>query len=77
MAGKSRVGRFRAGSGGVCEASLYEFASSDGPEPRVIRVAARDITEALAYIMEAYADFRVVRIEFVGMVRLVSGTPVD
>ena len=71
--------RFRAGDGGVCEAGLYQFTgrSEEGQEPPVAMVAAASLEEALAYIRKRYSDLQVVRVECLGMVRLVSGSPVD
>ena len=79
MAQDSRKRRLRIGSGRAWEASLYEFTgrSDDGQDAPVARIAAVSLELALGYLRENYGDFQIVRIEFLGMVRLVSGTPVD
>ena len=79
MAGGARNGRFRPGRSGVCEAMLFEFTPTGehGSEGTAVRVAAVTIEEAIAYMRVRHAGFQFGRIEFVGMVRLISGSPVD
>jgi hypothetical protein len=76
---ESQKRRFRPGAGGACEASLFIFTGKgeEGEESSVARIAATDMEEALAYMRARYSDFQIVRAEFVGMVRMLSGTPVD
>ncbi len=79
MAQEGRKGRFRCGAGGACEASLFTFTSrcEEGEEPPVGRIAAASMEEALEYMRAHCADFQIIRLEFVGMLRMLSGTPVD
>jgi len=69
--------RFRAGSGGVCEASLYEFTGRSEMAEETVRVAATSLEEALAYVRKRHSGLQVTRVEFLGMARLLSGSPVD
>jgi hypothetical protein len=43
----------------------------------VARLAAASMEEALEYMRAHCADFQIIRVEFVGMLRMLSGTPVD
>jgi hypothetical protein len=75
---RSHKASFRAGTGGACEASQYTFTGACRMgEEAVIRVAASNLEEALAYVRARHADLQIIRIDFVGMIRLISGSPVD
>ena len=69
--------RFRTGAGGVCEASLYEFTGRSEITEEAVRIAATSLEEALAYIRKRHSTLQVIRVEFLGMARLLSGSPVD
>jgi hypothetical protein len=74
--------RFRPGSTGVCEAQLWTFTgprkvSSDDPDPEVYRVAAESLDEALRYLRQRYDDLQIMEARCVGMVALLSGSPLD
>jgi hypothetical protein len=70
---------FRPGRGGACEARLYQFtgqAHGEG-EPPVKQIAACDLHEAIAYLRKWHSDLDVFRVEFVAMVEIVSGSPLN
>jgi hypothetical protein len=74
--------RFRAGSTGVCEAQLWTFAgpakvSFDDRNPEVYWVAAESLDDALRYLRQRYDDLRIMEARCVGMVALLSGSPLD
>jgi hypothetical protein len=70
---------FRPGSSGACEALLYEFTGQPHgeDEPPVERVAACNIHEAMAYMREFHADLDILRVEFVAVIEIVSGSPLN
>ena len=66
-------------SGGRSEARLYQFTgipNADG-EPPVKQVAARDLQEAMVYMRKWYADLDIVRVELVGVIEMLSGSPLN
>lgn len=70
---------FRPGRSGACEARLFQLsgpASSEG-EALVKHVAACDLHEAVAYMQKWHPDFDVQRVELVGMIEMVSGSPLN
>jgi hypothetical protein len=71
--------RFQPGHSGACEARLYQFtgvANGDGELP-VMRVAARSLLEATLYMEKWHAELDVVHVEFVAMIEMVSGSPLN
>jgi hypothetical protein len=73
--------RFRPGSTGVCEAQLWTFTvpakvSFDDHNPEVYWVAAESLDEALRYLRQRY-DLPIMEARCVGMVALLSGSPLD
>ena len=74
--------RFRPGSAGVCEAQLWAFTGTskvfpDDHAPEVCRVAAESLDEALRYLRQRHDDLRITEARCVGMVALLSGSPLD
>jgi hypothetical protein len=74
--------RFRPGSTGVCEAQLWTFAGpakgfSDDHAPEVYWVAAESLDAALHYLRQRYDDLQITEARSVGMVALLSGSPLD
>ena len=74
--------RFRPGSTGVCEAQLWRFTgparvSFDDHNPEVYWVAAESLDEALRYLRQRYDDLQIMEARCVGMVALLSGSPLD
>ena len=74
------VSSFRLGRGGACEATLFAFFGKVPPgaqEPPVHRVAATQLFEAVTYMHQRYREFRVERVEELGLIEMVSGSPLD
>jgi hypothetical protein len=83
--------QFRLGKLGGCEALLYEFRerfsltstgsdpenSSCPPEPHSLRIAATTFDEALLYLRKLDPDFAIDSAVCLGLITLVSGSPVD
>jgi hypothetical protein len=70
---------FRPGRSGACEARLFQFtgqAHSDGASP-VKQVAACDLHEAITYLRKWHPDLDILRVEFVAMIEIVSGPPLN
>jgi hypothetical protein len=74
---KQSPNRFEAGTHGGCEASLFEFSEKHSSEPHVIRIAAWRLDEALAYLRWHAPDFVIDSIQNLGLILMVSGSPVD
>jgi hypothetical protein len=84
-------GRFEVGSLGGCEASLFEFrecapyqesetALRESPRPpqqNTVRIAARTFDEALTYLRWTEPEFKIDSVQSLGIIILVSGSPVD
>ena len=74
---------FQPGRSGACEALLYEFKgrpTSDGNEEEAVpteKIAAANIHEALAYMRRRHADFEVWSVQLVGVIVMLSGSPLD
>lgn len=80
---------FHPGSRGGCEALLWEFRESDlprDPEPndkntlsavRVVMIAATTLDEALSYLRFNTPDFVVDAVKCLGIIILISGSPLD
>jgi hypothetical protein len=85
--GKQASNRFEIGSQGGCEALLFEFrdrrpverpeADEQPPEPHIARIAAVTFDEALAYLHSDDPDFVIESVHNVGLIVLVSGSPLD
>lgn len=69
--------RFRAGRSGGCEAELFEFRDGDPAEPNQLRIAAASFDDAVAYLRQHDPGFRVRCAQSLGVILLVSGTPLD
>jgi len=74
--------RFHPGSTGVCEAQLWKFTSppkiaADDSAPQVHRVAAKSLDAALHYMRQRHDDFTITEARFLGMIPLLSGSPLD
>ena len=74
--------RFRPGATGVCEAELWGFTDSsrilnDDSASEVHWVAAESLEAALRYMRRRYDDFIIVEARFLGMIPLLSGSPLD
>lgn len=80
--------RFQTGSHGGCEARLYEFREKPIPKddlkllsppvaPRVELIAAITFDEALAYLHFDSPDFDIHSVHCVGLIIMVSGSPLN
>jgi hypothetical protein len=84
---KQASNRFEIGSQGGCEALLFEFrdrrsvelseAVEQPPETHIARIAAVTLDEALAYLHWDEPDFVIESIQNVGLIVMVSGSPLD
>ena len=74
--------RFRQGSGGACEAQLWTFTgprkiSEEDNTPEAVWVAAESLDAALQHVRQRHDDFVITAARLVGMVALLSGSPLD
>jgi hypothetical protein len=74
--------RFRPGSTGECEAQLWSFTGlpdilHDGEAPEVQWVAAESLDAALRYMRQRHDDFVIKEARFLGMIPLLSGSPLN
>jgi hypothetical protein len=70
---------FRPGGSGACEARLFLFTGQpEGEgEPPIRLVAACDLPEAMLYIQKWHADLDILRVEFVALIEMLSGSPLN
>jgi hypothetical protein len=76
------VTRFQPGSTGVCEAQLWKFSEPQDrynreKEPDRVLVAAGSLDQALQYMRRRHGDFNINKAESLGMIALLSGSPLD
>ena len=74
--------RFRPGTTGECEAQLWAFIDSQGilndeNAPRVHWIAAESLEAALHYMRLRHNDSSITEVRFLGMIPLLSGSPLD
>ena len=74
--------RFRPGATGACEAQLWSFAGprrilGDDDLPEVQWVAAESLEVALRYMRRRFEDFTIAEARLVGVIPLLSGSPLD
>jgi hypothetical protein len=74
--------RFRPGTTGVCEAQLWSFTSPQGifhddKAAEVHWVAAESLEAALRHMRQRYDDFNIGEARLLGMIPLLSGSPLD
>ena len=74
---KNRQNDLKVGRFGGSEAQLFEFQEMGAQEPRVVRVAALKLDDALSFLRLHEPDFQIKRVENLGLVLMVSGSPVD
>jgi hypothetical protein len=87
---KQAENRFVTGRHGGCEALLYEFRerlpqvaesvaseSANQPKPHTTRIAANTLDEALEYLRWDAPHFVVDSVQNLGLIVLVSGSPLD
>ena len=71
---------FRLGQSGTCGATLFAFFGKCPPDSReapVRRIAATELFEAAVYMHKRHRDFRIERVEVLGLIDMVSGSPLD
>ena len=70
---------FRPGRSGACEARLFLFVGQahGESEPPVKLVAACDLQEAMIYMRKSHAGLDILRVEFVALIEMLSGSPLD
>ena len=73
---------FRPGATGACEAQLWRFTGNepilnDDNVPRVQWVAAESLEAALRYMRQRFDDFAIGEARLVGVIPLLSGSPLD
>jgi hypothetical protein len=71
-----------SGRTGACEAQLWTFTSSPGilkddHAPEIHWVAAESLDAALLYLRRRHDDFMITEARFLGMIPLLSGSPLD
>ena len=73
--------RFRPGTTGECEAQLWHFTGPatlpDENDSEAHWVAAESLDAALRYIRQRHDDFVIKEARFLGMIPLLSGSPLD
>jgi hypothetical protein len=70
---------FRPGRSGACEARLFLFIgrAQGENEPPVKLVAACDLQEAMSYVRKSHAGLDILQVEFVDLIEMLSGSPLD
>jgi hypothetical protein len=84
---KQASNRFEVGGQGGCEALLFEFRDGrpversgtveQPSETHIARIAAVTFDEALAYLHWDDPDFVIESVQNVGLIVMVSGSPLD
>jgi hypothetical protein len=74
--------RFRPGTSGECEAQLWIFMGAPGVvnDDRASEkhwIAAESLDAALFYLRKRHDDFMITEARFLGMIPLLSGSPLD
>ena len=74
--------RFRPGTSGECEGQLWRFmgppAIREGDQvPEIRWVAAESLDAALQYLRRRHDDFIITEALYLGMIPLLSGSPLD
>lgn len=73
---------FRPGTSGECEAQLWMFIgppgiSQDDYLPEMCWVAAESLDAALLYLRKRHDDFTITEARLLGVIPLLSGSPLD
>jgi hypothetical protein len=73
---------FRSGRSGACEAQLWKFTGppgvvEDDAMAEVHWVAAESLDAALLYLRKRHDDFTIAEARYLGMIALLSGSPLD
>jgi hypothetical protein len=78
----AKISRFRPGTTGECEAQLWYFTCPHGiPADEDAQhehwVAAESLESALRYMRHRHDDFTIAEARFLGMIPILSGSPLD
>jgi len=78
----AKTTRFRPGTTGECEAQLWKFTGqpempADDNASQVHRVAAESLDAALSYMRRHHDEFTIAEARYLGMVPMLSGSPLD
>ena len=70
---------FRPSRSGACEARLFHFTGQAHRErePPVKQIAACDLHQAVAHMRKCHPDLDIMRVEFVALIEIVSGSPLN
>jgi hypothetical protein len=73
---------FRPGRSGKCEAQLWKFTGppgvvEDDAMAEIHWVAAESLDAALLYLRKRHDDFTIAQARYLGMIALLSGSPLD
>jgi hypothetical protein len=73
---------FRPGTSGACEGQLWTFTGppggfQDDHVPEIHWVAAESLDAALLYLRRRHDDFVITEARYLGMIPLLSGSPLD
>jgi hypothetical protein len=79
---KEKKTGFRPSKAGVCEAQLWEFTGpskflAEDEETPVERIAAASLDQALQFVRGRYPDFIICKAVAIGMIAMLSGSPLD
>jgi hypothetical protein len=69
--------RFNSGKCGLCEAYLFEFQEVRMGEPRSLTIAAARLEDALSHLREDSPEFQIKSVQNLGVIVMVSGSPLD
>lgn len=69
--------RFITGNSGECEAYLFKFQEQGSEEPRTMTIAAARLEDAVSYVRRDSPDFQIKSAQNLGLIVLVSGSPLD
>jgi hypothetical protein len=74
--------RFRPGATGACESPLWAFVGpprvlNEDDAPEIHWVAAESLDAALRYVRRRFDDFTIAEARLVGVIPVLSGSPLD
>jgi uncharacterized protein (DUF2237 family) len=65
---------------GICEAAVWQFTAAAAglqEQPEVQLVAAESLHQALSYMQKSERDFDIRKVECLGLIPILSGSPLD
>lgn len=69
--------QFITGNSGECEAYLFEFQEQGSEERRMMTIAAAKLEDAVSYVRRDSPNFQIKSVQNLGLIVLVSGSPLD